>query len=192
MLPVCLLAVKLVYCDDERKRLLLGHSDEFLSTDFHSLLSIDHEDTALANLECRICTADKVVGSRSVDEVELGVLELCIQWSCINRPLVEFFEFVVVRYGVLFFDCSSSVNDLAFIEHRFGKSGFSGFCGAYEHHVPDVFGRIFFHCCVIKCQFMRLANLIKNECNSKYWSIGLIKNIRPFTHASRVPPSNPL
>ena len=117
----------------------------FLRADLDTLLGVDDEDAALADAERGIRTADEIVGARSVDEVDLRTLELGVQRSRIDGALVQLLELIVVRNGVLVFDGAAAVDDLAFIQHRFGERGLSGLGAAQKNHVADVFGGVIFH-----------------------------------------------
>ena len=78
-MPVCLLAVELVNCNYNRFSGLLCLADEKLCSNLHALSGVNQNDTAVANGECRINTANEVIGTRSVYDVELGVVVLCVQ-----------------------------------------------------------------------------------------------------------------
>ena len=76
VLPVGLFGVKLVHSHDHRLIVLVSIAGENLRSNLNSLLGIDGEDSGLADFECGNRTTAEVVGTRSVDDVELGVHEL--------------------------------------------------------------------------------------------------------------------
>ena len=145
VVPVGLLAVELVDGDYQRQLLAVSQAQEVLRADLDALLGVDHEHAALADPEGCIGAADEVVGTRGVDDIDLGVHELGVQRRRVDGALVELLEFVVVGDGVLVLDGTSAVNHLALKEHGFCKRGLTGFGGSKQGHVADVFGRIIFH-----------------------------------------------
>ena len=145
VVPVGLVGIQLVDGDEHREVVLLGAADEVLRADLDALLGVDHEDAALADTESRIGAADEVVGTGGVDEVDLRALELGVQRGRIDGTLVQLFELIVVGNGVLVLDGAAAVDDLAFVQHRFGERGLSGLRAAQKNHVADVFGGVIFH-----------------------------------------------
>ena len=112
----------------------------YFSAHLNALSAVHEEDSGLADLECLYCAADEIVGAGSVDDVELGVLELCIESGSENGLLVGLLELGVVGDGVLVFHGATAVDDLAFEEHGFGECGLAGLGAAQENHIADVFG----------------------------------------------------
>ena len=60
-LPVSLVAVELVNCDYERNVVLISMAKQTSGAHFHTLLSINHENTILTYLESRDGTSDEIV-----------------------------------------------------------------------------------------------------------------------------------
>ena len=54
-------------------------------------------------------------------------------------------KLIIVGNGVLVLDGATAVDDLAFVQHRLGNRGLSGFGAAKKDHVADVFGGVIFH-----------------------------------------------
>ena len=151
MLPVGFFVVELVHGDYGGNAVLLGIAGEYFGAHFHTLLCVHYEDTGFANLEGRNRTAAEIIGAGSVDDVDLGVLELRIERSGVDGFLVGLLVFGVVRNCVLLFDRASSVDDLSFVKHGFRESGLAGLGAAQQDNVPDVFGSVLFHCELFGC-----------------------------------------
>ena len=149
VIPVGLVSVQLVYSYDHRQLLGLGPAHEALGADFHALLGVDYQDAALAHAESRISTADEIVGTGGVDDVDFAACELCVERSRINGTLVDFLKLVAVGQGVLVFDGAHSGDNFALEEHGLRKSGLAGLGSAEQNYVADLFGLVFFHC--IRC-----------------------------------------
>ena len=139
-LPVSLLGVKLVDGEDHRKIVIGGKTKITVGTDLDALRSVDDHNAGVADAESGISSANEVVGTRSVDEVDLLIHKLCIKRSCINRTLVSLLELSIVRHSVLVLNCATSVNYFALEEHCFSQRGLAGFCSSEKYHVADVFG----------------------------------------------------
>ncbi len=82
--PVGLLGVKLVDGDYEGNAVLVGITGENLGADLGSLLCVDDKHRGLHDLERGNGAAAEIIGSRSIDNVELLVQHLCIQGSGID------------------------------------------------------------------------------------------------------------
>ena len=119
-LPVGFLTIELVDGAQKRNVVGLGIALINLGTHLDTLLGVDHQDTGLANLERGDGTSDEIVGTRRVDDIELGVHEFRIQWSGIDGTLVKLLDLCVVGHGVLAFNGTFAVDDFALEEHRLG------------------------------------------------------------------------
>ena len=140
IVPVGFFSIELVHCDDEGELVLVCKTEEVVNTNFHALLCVDHENAAFAHLQALVCSADEIVCAGGVDEVDLGVLVLCIKRSSVDGTLVLLLEFIAVGHCVLVFDAAPAVDNFTFEEHCFCECGFAGLCAAQQHHIPDVFG----------------------------------------------------
>ncbi len=95
-IPVRFFCVELIDRDDNRNLVPTGITRENLSADFHTLLRIDDKNTIFADLEGGHCASYEVVGTRSVDDVELRPHEFRVHRGREDRLLLQFFDFFVV------------------------------------------------------------------------------------------------
>ena len=119
LLPVGLVTVKLVYGYDERNVIFLRITQSACCSNLNTLLGVDYEDTILTDFECRYRTSDEVIGTRSINDIDLLVHKLGIKRSCVDRSLIELFEFIVVRNRVLLLNGAASVDDFSLEKHCF-------------------------------------------------------------------------
>ena len=118
--PVGFLMVELVDRDDHRLAVLFRIAGENRRTDLHASRSVHHEDGTLDNLEGGKGTAAEIVRTGSVNDIDLAVLELCIERGGIDGFLVRLLELRIVGNGVLVFNGSTAVDHFAFEKHGFG------------------------------------------------------------------------
>ena len=126
LVPIRLLVVELVDCENEGNVVFGCLTGKYLCAHLDALRAVDEQDTCLADLEGLHCTSDEIVGTGSVDDVELGVHEFGIEGRSEDGLLVGLFELGVVGDCVLVFNGTTAVDDLAFEEHCLGERGLSG------------------------------------------------------------------
>ena len=143
--PVGLVMVELVDCDDHRDIILVGVAGEEGRTDLDAGRAVHHHDGGVDNLEGGKGTAGEIIRSRSIDEVDLGVVDLCVQGRRVDGLLVGLLELGVVGDGVLVLNGAPAVNDFAFEEHGFAERGLAGMGAAQKDHVADVLGLVILH-----------------------------------------------
>ena len=145
-MPVCLVAIQLVYSDNDWFAGFLCLTDEKLGSNLNALGCVNQNDAAVANCKGRINSTDKVIGTRSVYDVELGVEILRVKESGVNRSLINLLYLGVVTHCVFGLDRATAVDDLALEHHTFRKGGLSGFRTTQQNDIPYVFGFVCLHC----------------------------------------------
>ncbi|MPM42144.1 hypothetical protein SDC9_88806 [bioreactor metagenome] len=122
---VCLFVVQLVYSQNKWFVMLFGIPCKYLCSHLYTLLRVDHHYSGIGYLEGRYHSAHEIIGTGSVDYIQLIVHKLCVQQRRINRALVNLLYFGIVAYAGFGFDRTSPVNNFTFKQHGFRKSSFT-------------------------------------------------------------------
>ena len=138
--PVGFFVIHLVHGDDHRNAILVCITGEQGGSHLDAGGAVHHHHGRFDHLEGTQGTSGEIVGTRRVDDVDLGAVQLCIERSGVDGFLVGLLELGVIGDGVLVFYATAAVDDLPFKKHGFGQRGLTGLGATDEHHVSDVFG----------------------------------------------------
>ena len=139
------LFVQAVDEEDHRLLHLLGQAEVVLCGYLYTTGSIDKEDGGVGDAHCGEGRSGEVVRTRAVDNVEFLVVPLNMERRGEDAVSVLLLYGEVVGNGVLLCDASSTRDDAALVEQRFGEGGLSCTVTAQEGNVLDFFRLIGLH-----------------------------------------------
>ncbi len=146
--PVGLVVVQLVHGDNHRNAVLVCITGEQGGTHLNAGRGVHHHDGGVHNLKGGKSTSGKIVGTGSIDKVDLATVELCVQRGGVDGLLVGLLELGIIGHGVLFFHATAAVNHFSLEKHGLGQGGFTGTGCTDEDDVADVFSSVSFHCII--------------------------------------------
>ncbi len=145
VVEVALVGVQLVDEEDDRFFQFLGIPEIVLCADLRSVLSIDEDDCLVGNIEGRDGTADEIVRSRAVYDIEFLVVPFYVEYRREHRIAIFLFNREVVAHRVLCLHRTAALDDTTSVKHRLGKGGLAGTRTAQQCDVLDFVGLIDSH-----------------------------------------------
>ena len=122
-----------------------GIAKMIMCGNFGTVLPVYHYYGGVGNAKGRNCSADKVVRTRAVDEIQLFPVPFRVERCCKYGIAVFLFYWKIVADGIFCGNASASLNLTTFIKQSFGESGLSRPVAAEKRDVLNLFCLIDFH-----------------------------------------------
>ena len=145
LIKVAFVAVKLVDEEDDRLVQLFGISEVVLCANLRAILAIDEYDGLVGDVEGRDGTPHKVVATRTIDNIELFAIPLCMEYGGEDRIAVLLLHREIVAYRILGFYGATTLDDTSFEKHTLGKCGLAATRTANQGNVFNLICLIYFH-----------------------------------------------
>ena len=151
-IEIAVLSIQLIDKEDNGFVQLLGVAEGILRTHLGAILAIHQNDGLVGHVERCDGTADEVVRSRAINNVQLLVVPLHMEDSRENRVSIFLLYGEIVADGILSLYRATTLNDTCFEKHTFGKSCLAATRTAKQCNVLDFVGLIYSHITIdFKC-----------------------------------------
>src|SRR5574344_95241 len=148
-IKVALVTVKLINQENNWFLKFFGITEIILCSHFWTILTINKNHSLVCHIEGGNSLAYKVITTRTVNNIELFIVPLCVEYCRKDRITIFLLYWKIVAYSILGFYRTTTLNNTGFEKHTFGKSSlaatrtakqcdvFNFICLIYSHNTID-------------------------------------------------------
>ena len=144
-LIIGLVVIQLVNHEDHRLVELLRITELVDRADLNAILGVQYHQRGIRYVQGGNRAADKVVRSRTIDEIQFTVLPFYAENCREHRVTIFFLDREIIRYCIFIFNRTSTFYNSTLVKHRFSESGFSGARTSQDGDVLDFICLVHFH-----------------------------------------------
>ena len=138
LVVVAVLGVELVDEEDDGLAELFGIAEMVLRADFRTEVAVEQQYGGVGDIEGSDGGADKVVGTRTVDDIEFLALPFHVECGGEDAVAIFLLYGEVVGYRVLHGDAAAALDGTGMEQKGFGEGGLTGTVVAKKGNVLDV------------------------------------------------------
>ena len=144
-IEIAMLTIQLVHQEDNRLTQFVCIAEGILCSDFRTILSVDEDNSLVGHVQCRDGTTHKVIGTRTVNDIQFLVVPLNVEDGRKDRVTVFLLHGEIVADRVLCLHRTTTFDDAGFKQHTFGKSRLAATRTAKQGNVLDFVCLIYSH-----------------------------------------------
>ena len=181
LVEVAVFLIELVHKENHGLAEFGGVAEGIHRAHLGTIRSIDEDDGLVGHVQCRDGAAHEVVGTRTVDDVELLAVPLGVEDGREDRVAILLLHGEVVAHRVFTLYGATAFDDAGLIDHCFGKSGLAATRTANQRDVFYFICLIDFHCFkfLSYCKILSLLSSLHENLPSKLHKNPQIAKIFP-------------
>ena len=126
VIEVALLRIQLIDKEDNRFLEFFRVSEIVLCSHFGTILPVNQDNSLVCNVQRGYCSAHKIICSGTVDDVQLFVVPLYMEYCREDRVAIFLFNGEIITHRVLCFHRATALDYTTTKKHCLGKSGLAG------------------------------------------------------------------
>ena len=142
---ISLIVIQLVHDKDNRLMELFCIPELVDCADFYAILRIQYHQCRVCHIQSGNCTADKIVRTRTINEIQLSVLPFYTENGREYRVTILLLNREIIAHSVSGFHTSATFYNSTLVKHSFSESGFPRARTSQDRDVLNFICLVYFH-----------------------------------------------